>query len=100
MKDVGTRHKPKNRNPTRKHPKKKAESFSTIPGGDRRNSAINSISRSKQFPTWLPYSCVFFFGVVASFFSKALVANSDKTNRSLPNLHVPHKGQWPKCLNS
>ena len=25
-----------------------------IPGGDRRISAINSISRSNQFPTWLP----------------------------------------------
>ena len=84
--------------PNKKTSKKKAESFSTIPGGDRRNSDKSTVFQGQssfQHGYLIPEV---FFGVVASFFSKALVANSDKTNRSLPNLHVPHKGQWPEVF--
>ena len=92
---------PKTEIPTRKHQKKKAESFSTIPGGDRRNSAMKQYFKVKPVSNMVTLFLSFLLELWLLFFSKASVANSDKTNRSLPNLHVPHKGQWPKsCLNS
>ena len=40
----------------------------------------------------------FFLELWLLFFRRLRLRIATKTNRSLPNLHVPHKGQWPEVF--